>query len=400
LSTPLAAKTFRGNSMTLQQLSAVSTDASFVQELKEEGWSYFNREFTIAYHPLLSLSGDQTLGFQIALGWHQQRSPLYKSDNNELLAMLDDTGLTLPLRSWLLHAVVKQLYVWRKQYVSASHIQIVLPVSEKQWRAPGMIETLQHISRDLKWRIQGFTLEITQTTLLKHSEWSTRILSRLATLGIPVQISHCSPTHAACALLHHFGIKAIKLDPTFIQTIALSQTALQCFQKVLNALALYPITVTTPSFETPEQLHALTQIKYPYWCIVCTSSMTAREAMTMISDGSQSDQSTLGAYFQAMSRLSQYVQKFLGAAIVTRYWQSTRPQAEWLAHTPIGVKSTQFFLSHQEMVLSQQQIQDLEVWVKCFILSASSIIRDLPHLLLYSGLTIAESQLLRLESEP
>jgi EAL domain-containing protein (putative c-di-GMP-specific phosphodiesterase class I) len=162
--------------MTASQLSTLPTNTAIAQELKEEGWSYFNREFSITYHPLLSLSGDQTLGFQIALGWHEQRSSLYSSDNSELLSLLDETGLNLPLRSWLLNTVVRQLYLWRKQYVSATHLKVILPLSEKQWRAPGMVENLQNLSRELKWRIQGLTLEIDQNTLLKHGEWSSRML--------------------------------------------------------------------------------------------------------------------------------------------------------------------------------------------------------------------------------
>lgn len=367
--------------------------------LKEASFAHLNREFKVEYQPVMSLSGKQIVGFEMLLGWQEQRGEIYSSEG---LSMLDDTGLGLSLRSWLLRTVINQLYFWNRQFLSAASLSVNVQLTKKQWLAPGLVETLQSMSQEFQWQLRGLTLEIPYTLLVQCAEPSAKLITDLQKLGITVQISQVMPTHSVLVALQYFGIPVIKVDQAFMRNLVISHGTLECFKNVLQKLQAADITIIVPGIETPEQVDLLMQLSDSQylrggdWNVVCAMPMSPRETTLLINTDSRLAQSSITTYLSAMNRLSQFVQGLLGAVMVERYWLSTQPRADWLSANNVIWQSSGFLYSSNEFSLSQQQIQDLESWVKQFMLCSSHIIRDLPKLLRYSGLTVAEAQLLRL----
>ena len=361
---------------------------------RETNLSQFNREFKAEYQPLISLSGQHFVGFEALLSWQQQRRELYSS---AAIEMVDQTGLSLAMRSWLLRTVVRQLYFWNKQFLTAAQLTVSLQLSEKQWTAPGLPETLQAISKDFRWRIQGLVLELDHTVLNRNVHWSTELIQRLQSMGVQVQVGNFLPTHSALAAIRHFKITAVKIDQNFLRNLAASQAAQQCFSSVLEKFNQMNVEVSVPCIESPEQVRLLTQLNCKSWRAVCATPISPREATLLIHADSKLAQANVTTYLSAMNRLSRFVQQYLGLTVVSRYWQTTCPGSDWLSTNTVSWRQAGEFYADDDFCLSSGQIQDIELWVQHFMANCSRIIRDLPDLIHVSGLTLAETQLLRLQ---
>ena len=361
---------------------------------QEASLSQFSREFKTEYQPLISLSEQHFIGFEAILTWQQQRRELY---SNAAIEMIEETGLSVAMRSWLLRTVIRQLYFWNKQFLSAAELTVSLQLSEKQWLAPCLPATLQTISQDFRWCIRGLVIEIGHGVLNRNVQWSARLIARLQDMGIQVQVCSFVPTHSALATLDYFKIKTVKIDQAFIHNLTLSWGAQRCFDSVLQKLRDQAVQVTVPYIESPEQVHLLTRLNCQNWRAVCATPISPREATLLIHADSKLAQSSVMTYLSAMNRLSQFVQQYLGLAVVGRYWKNTCPSSDWLSSNGVTWRQPGGLHAAGDFCLSSGQIRDIEQWVQHFMTRCSRIIRDLPDLLHASGLTLAEAELLRLQ---
>jgi hypothetical protein len=83
----------------------------------------------------------------------------------------------------------------------------------------------------------------------------------------------------------------------------------------------------------------------------------------------------------ALNHLSQFTTQYLGTTVITNYWKSTRPSAEWLSYFQVD-RSAQFTFSGPEsanpQVISPEEHQQVQEWVAAFIQRCSKVIRDFP----------------------
>lgn len=356
----------------------------------------FDREFKAEYQPLMSLERQSFVGFEARLAWQQQRQALYSL---AALQMVDETGLSLTMRDWLLRTVIGQLYFWKKQFPTPASWVVSLQLSQKQWLTPGLLKTLQVISEDFSWHIQGLILEVDYAVLNQSVQWSAQLVQQLQHRGIGVQVCNFVPTHSALATLMHYSIQSVKVDPEFIRNLVTSSAARICFEGILTKSCQQQISITLPRIESPEQLSLLTQLRGQNWRTVCAAPIGPKEATLLVHADSKLARSHVTTYLAAMNRLSQFVQKYLGLTVVCQYWHKTCPTREWLMADALTWQQSGQFHSADDFYLSAGQIQDLELWVHNFFNRCRRILRNLPALIdASSDLTVTAAQLLRLQT--
>ncbi|MEB3337817.1 MAG: hypothetical protein VKJ46_10165 [Leptolyngbyaceae bacterium] len=84
----------------------------------------------------------------------------------------------------------------------------------------------------------------------------------------------------------------------------------------------------------------------------------------------------------ALNHLSQFTTQYLGTAVISNYWKSSRPNHEWLNNFQID-RAAQFTYATSDaqsltQPLNAQQHQWLQEWVAVFIQRCAKVIRDFP----------------------
>jgi hypothetical protein len=111
----------------------------------------------------------------------------------------------------------------------------------------------------------------------------------------------------------------------------------------------------------------------------------------------------LSEVLTALNSLSQFAAQYLGKAVVTNYWKSSRPDADWLNQFQIertGTLSlaTAIALSPQQEITPQQQAW-IQQWVSAFIDRCTKVIRDFPALVAQKALDEHQHSILLSDSD-
>ncbi|MDJ1183468.1 hypothetical protein [Roseofilum casamattae] len=93
-------------------------------------------------------------------------------------------------------------------------------------------------------------------------------------------------------------------------------------------------------------------------------------------------QVTLKELLQALNQLSASTTQYLGKAVITNYWKSTRPDIEWLQNFEIS-RTAELTLTSSESLsqgVTPEQLKWIQTWVAAFIKRCIKVIRDFPAL--------------------
>lgn len=113
-------------------------------------------------------------------------------------------------------------------------------------------------------------------------------------------------------------------------------------------------------------------------------------------------QVTLKEILAALNHLSEFTTQYLGVAVISNYWKSSRPKdIEWLNYFEVNRKAEISFNASptQSTVASdgkvrEQEIEWLQSWVAAFINRCAKVIRDFPALVEQKALNPRQKELL------
>ncbi|GAB4244770.1 MAG: hypothetical protein Kow0049_34660 [Stanieria sp.] len=101
---------------------------------------------------------------------------------------------------------------------------------------------------------------------------------------------------------------------------------------------------------------------------------------------------TTNLLIEVFNSLCQLSQHYLGSQITTKYWQSSRPESDWLNGFQINNLGKVIFLGGENQSVSQENLKYYKQWLDSFIKSCSQVIQDFSKI-------IKEKEIINLELE-
>lgn len=91
---------------------------------------------------------------------------------------------------------------------------------------------------------------------------------------------------------------------------------------------------------------------------------------------------TLEDVVKGLNEISQFTKQYLGATVVSNYWKSSRPSADWLTKFEVDRAGAWTFMGgSMEGALTAEQEAWIKQWIAAFSKRCSIVIRDYPTLL-------------------
>jgi hypothetical protein len=163
------------------------------------------------------------------------------------------------------------------------------------------------------------------------------------------------------------------------------QIALHRLQSDLLALVIKNDTLNSEQF-----ISALNRLRSE----IATEPIATLDEFQSIPSSSQPK---LKELIQVMNDLSQFTQRFLGIAVITNYWKSSRLDEAWLQQFQIDRSGQIIFLgepSSLEQSVTAQDLESLRCWVARFIQRCSQAVRGYAALVEQQALTDLQKALL------
>jgi diguanylate cyclase (GGDEF)-like protein/PAS domain S-box-containing protein len=231
-------------------------------------------EFEIHYQPFIDLQTSSLVAVEALIRWrHPTRGLLLPG---EFIELAEDTGLIVPIGSWVLREACEQSARWSQlrsgsgldEWRSAVSINVApRQLAEKQF--PQQIADIvleSGIDPDRVW------LEITEGTLLRDPERTIQTLNLLRDQGLHISIDDFGTGYSSLSYLKQLPVECLKIDRAFVDGLDKSTEGAAIVKAVIALADALGLACIAEGVETPAQMHALRE----FGCVLAQGYLFGR----------------------------------------------------------------------------------------------------------------------------
>jgi len=220
------------------------------------------QEFLLYYQPIVSLNSGELIGFEALTRWqHPERgliSPV------EFIPVAEETGLILPLGTWVLRQACQQLQIWKIQGLVQAGFTVSVNLSVKQFSQPDLIHQIDQILQESGMDSCHLKLEITESAIMHNADSAAEILHELRSRQIQLSIDDFGTGYSSLSYLHRFPVDTLKVDQSFTLRIGQPDENPGIIQAIVSLARTLGMEVIAEGVETPEQLEYLKTLGCDY----------------------------------------------------------------------------------------------------------------------------------------
>ena len=209
-------------------------------------------QFKLVYQPQINLRSGQVIGVEALVRWQHPELGLVPPE--QFIPLTEETGLIYDLGLWILETACLQHARWR----AAGHddLRLAVNISPYQLKRSGLEQDVHAILDRTGMVLDRLEIELTETALMQEGE-TTKLLQRLAALGISVALDDFGTGYSSLSYLRRFPIDRIKIDRSFVCDISGSQSDGALAKAVIMLAHGLNVDVIAEGVETAAQLSLL-----------------------------------------------------------------------------------------------------------------------------------------------
>jgi EAL domain-containing protein (putative c-di-GMP-specific phosphodiesterase class I) len=170
------------------------------------------------YQPEIDLTTGEIAGVEALIRWqHPARGlvgPL------QFISIAEDCGLVLPIGRWVLRESCRQAKA--------------VNVSSVEFRNDEFLDSIGTILKETGLEPCYLELELTESGLMQHAEFSVPVLQKLKAMGVRLAIDDFGTGYSILSYLRQFPIDTLKVDQSFIHEINAETDEATIISAVIN----------------------------------------------------------------------------------------------------------------------------------------------------------------------
>ena len=208
-----------------------------------------NQQFTLYYQAQVSDS-DGIVGVEALVRWFDPKRGMVSPA--EFIPLAEETGLILPIGSWVLETACQQLAAWAAQPAMA-HLSIAVNVSARQFRESNFVsQTLATLERT-RANPQRLKLELTESVLIADAEDVIVKMNALKAIGIGFAIDDFGTGYSSLSYLKRLPLERLKIDQGFVRNILMDPDDAAISRAVIAMATSMGLGVIAEGVETEAQ---------------------------------------------------------------------------------------------------------------------------------------------------
>lgn len=238
-------------------------------------------EFEVHYQPIVDLSSGTINEFEALIRWRHPQMGLVSPD--DFISVAEESGMIVPIGQWILGEACRQLAKWQRKVRRPLSVSVNL--SAKQLMHPALINQIQSILRSTGLQARHLKLEVTESTVMEHSERSLSVLKRLAAMGVSLSTDDFGTGYSSLSYLQEFPFDRLKIDRSFIHKMNCDDRSGAIVRTILMLAANLGLDAVAEGIETENQLAALRslgcRLGQGYYFSRPVNAAEARKLLTM-----------------------------------------------------------------------------------------------------------------------
>jgi len=209
-------------------------------------------EFRLHYQPKVDITSGGIKGLEALLRWQDTQDGLVPP--SIFVPLLERSGAIVDVGEWVLQQAVRDIHA----FVAAglNSVRVAVNVSPLQLRRRDFVERVLTSIEPAIAQACGVDIEITESMLMQDLELSIRKLARLREAGVGIAIDDFGTGYSSLRLLAKLPVDTLKIDRSFVQSIA-EPNVLTLVSTIVSLARAFGMKTVAEGVETTEQLGML-----------------------------------------------------------------------------------------------------------------------------------------------
>ncbi len=209
-------------------------------------------ELVLFYQPKVDLRRGEVSGAEALIRW--QHPELGLIPPMEFLPLAEQTGLIMPLTTYVISAALRQSREWALEGLD---VPVAVNVSERSLldpRFPAEVESLLE-----RWGMPGeqLQLELTERGLIADVVTAMDVIERLCALGVRISVDDFGTGYSSLGRLVELPIQELKIDRSFVMDMGGDGPGAAIVRSTIDLGHHLGLEVVAEGVETEEQLREL-----------------------------------------------------------------------------------------------------------------------------------------------
>jgi EAL domain-containing protein (putative c-di-GMP-specific phosphodiesterase class I) len=223
-------------------------------------WRAIERdELYLEYQPIVSLESGKIAGFEALLRW--RHPSLGVVPPSEFIAVAEETGLIVPIGTWILEEAARQVRRWKAYEKINPKLFISVNLSAKQFMKADFAADVQRIIETMEINPGSMKLEITESMVMNKVESTITTLAQLQQIGVETSIDDFGTGYSSLSYLPRFPISTLKVDRSFVNSLTENTENLEIVRTIVMLAHNLKMKVVAEGVESTEQIAQLRRMK-------------------------------------------------------------------------------------------------------------------------------------------
>ena len=215
-------------------------------------------ELRLNYQPIIDLETEAPVGFEALLRWNHREHGVITPDT--FIPIAEETGLILPIGTWVLQETLRQVQQWRQEVPGAEKLSAAVNISGRQLVAKDFPDIVEAAILASGIDPAAVHLEITETVLMDEPDLPRETLQRLRRVGVGLSIDDFGTGYSSLSYLKWLSARTLKIDRTFIEGLGIDSHGRTVIELVLGMAKSLKLGVIAEGVETSGQLTELRRL--------------------------------------------------------------------------------------------------------------------------------------------
>ncbi|QZH75253.1 MAG: EAL domain-containing protein [Erythrobacter sp.] len=215
-----------------------------------------NNEFELWFQPQVSLKDNSLCGVEALLRWRHATHGLLTPST--FIEVLEDSVIAEEVGDWIVDRACAAAADWKRRGIGSLRVGINLFAA--QLRSGRLFGVVSGALKKHGLDPAQLELEITETTVLRHSAQSTIALRKLKCLGVSIAFDDFGTGFASLSLLQKYPLSRLKIDRSFVERVDRKAGDAAIVKAVVTMAKSFGLTVIAEGVETLGQERALVDL--------------------------------------------------------------------------------------------------------------------------------------------
>jgi diguanylate cyclase (GGDEF)-like protein len=217
-----------------------------------------NGELRLYYQPIVSLWTKRLVGVEALLRWSDPARGMVGPD--EFMGALEETGLIIPIGSWVLEEVARQSRAWQDGFPDRPAITVKVNVSGRQLAQANFLSHLAEVMASTGAEPGHLYLEISSSVLERDATTMWAVLREAKAQGLSLAIDDFGTGYSSFSYLRKVQLDMLTVHQSFVEGLGQSQEDTNIVEHIIAMAKALGIATVAEGVETAEQVDRLRQL--------------------------------------------------------------------------------------------------------------------------------------------